>query len=154
MVSPPRRHLFSFSAAVVGYCPLFFCICHALLNCFASLALHLVLGEVESAGHQTILGHRRWWCCVSCVHASSRGLWWSCVLFMGGCRRLGLLCASRVLLLGGHGHLLDGCCRSWAAGLVSVGGLRVTLHWGDVVAKRTWVVVGWCVEVVEASWAW
>ena len=47
-------------------------------------------------------------------------------------------------LLGGHG----GCCRSWTAGIVSAGGLDVTLHRGDVVAKRTWVVVGRCVEVV------
>ena len=47
-------------------------------------------------------------------------------------------------LLGGRG----GCCRSWMAGIVSAGGLDVTLHWGDVVAKQTWVVVGRCVEVV------
>ena len=70
------------------------------------------------------------------------------MVFVGAGRRLGLLCASRVLLLGGRGHFLDGCCRSGAAGIVSVGGLRVILHWGDVVAKRTWVVVGRCVEVV------
>ena len=31
---------------------------------------------------------------------------------------------------------------------MSAGGLDVTLHWGDVVAKRTWVGVGRCVEVV------
>ena len=94
------------------------------------------------------MGGRRWWRRVSCVRVSSRGPWWSCVVFVGASRRLGLLCASRVLLLGGRGHLLDACCRSWVAGIVSVGGLRVTLHWGDVVAKRTWVVVGRCVEVV------
>ena len=31
---------------------------------------------------------------------------------------------------------------------MSAGGLLVILHWGDMVAKQTWVVVGWCVEVV------
>ena len=76
------------------------------------------------------------------------------MVFVGGGRRLGLLCALRVLLLGGCGHLLDGCCRSWAAGIVSVGGLRVIFHWGNVVATRTWVVVGRCVEVVEVLQAW
>ena len=70
------------------------------------------------------------------------------MVFMGAGCRLGLVCASRVLLLGGRGHLLDGCCRSWTAGIGSLGGLHVMLHWGDVVAKRTWVVVGRCVEVV------
>ena len=110
--------------------------------------------EKQYPGHRTILGCRCWWCRVSCMRASSHGPWWSFVVFVGGGGRLGLLCASRVLLLGGRGHLLDSCCRSWVAGIVSVGGLRVTLHWGDVVAKRTWVVVGRCVEVVEASRAW
>ena len=129
--------------------PSFFRIHCTLLNCFALLALCLALGEVESAGHRTILGHRRWWCRISCVRVSSRG-----PFFVGAGRRLGLLCASRILLLGGRGHLLDGCCRSWAAWIVSVGWLHVTLHWGDVVAKQMWVVVGWCVEVVEELWAW
>ena len=105
-------------------------------TCFASLALCLALGEVESAGHQMILGPRCWWCHISCVRASSCGPCGSCVVFMGGGCRLGLLCALRVLLFGGHGHLLDGCCHSWVAGIVSVGGLCVTLHLGDVVAKQ------------------
>ena len=47
-------------------------------------------------------------------------------------------------LLGGCG----GCCHSWTTEIVSAGGLLVTLHRGDVVAKRTWVVVGRCVKVV------
>ena len=34
------------------------------------------------------------------------------------------------------------------AGIVSPGGLDVTLHWGNMVVKRTWVVVGQCVKVV------
>ena len=116
------------------------------LFCMGGL-LHLVLGEVEGAGGQMILGSRHWWCSISCVRASSRGPWWSCVVFMGAGCRLGLLSASCVLL-GGCGHLLDSCCCSWTAGIVSVGGLHVMLHWGDVVVKQTWVVVGWCVEVV------
>ena len=55
-----------------------------------------------------------------------------------------VVCAFSLSLLGGRG----GCCRSWTAGIVAAGGLDVTLHRGDVVAKRTWVVVGRCVEVV------
>ena len=110
---------------------------HTLLNCVAWVALRLALGEVEGAGGRTILGGRRWWCHVSCVRASSRGPWWLCVVFVGAGCRLGLVCALHVLLLGGCGHLLDGCCCSWMAGIGSVGRLRVTLHWGDVVAKQT-----------------
>ena len=74
--------------------------------------------------------------------------------FRGRWSSFGVAVCFALLLLGGCGHLLDGCCHSWAAGLVSVGGLHVTLHWGDVVAMWTWVVVGRCVEVVEASQAW
>ena len=51
-------------------------------------------------------------------------------------------------LLGGRGHLLGGCCRSWMAGIVSAGWLHVMLHRGAVVAKQTWVVIGRFVEVV------
>ena len=66
-----------------------------------------------------------------------RGRWWSFV-------RCCVVCVVLLSLLGGRG----GCCCSWTAGFVSVSGLHVTLHRGDVVAKRTWVVVGRCVEVV------
>ena len=124
------------------HCPLFVRIRHALLNCFVSVALRLALGEVEDAGGQC------WWRRVSCMHASTGGPWWSWVVFVGAGHRLGLLCASRSLLLGGRGHLLDGCCCSRTAGIVSVGGLRVTLHGGDMVAKWMWVVIGRFVEVV------
>ena len=74
--------------------------------------------------------------------------------FRGRWLSFGVAVCFALLLLGGHGHLLDGCCLSWAAGIVSVGGLRVILHWGNVVATRTWVVVGRCVEVVEVLQAW
>ena len=63
------------------------------------------------------------------------------VVLFARCR---VVCAFSLSLLGGR----SGCCRSWTAGIVSSGGLDVTLHRGDVVAKRTWVVVGRCVEVV------
>ena len=59
-----------------------------------------------------------------------------------------MICASLLPLLGGRGILLGGCCHSWTAGIESAGGLHVTLHGGDVVVKRTWVVIGWCVKVV------
>ena len=58
--------------------------------------------------------------------------------------RCRVVCASLLSLLGGRGS----CCRSWTAGILSAGGLHVRLHRGDVVAERTWVVVGRCVEVV------
>ena len=51
-------------------------------------------------------------------------------------------------LLRGRGILLVRCCRSWTAGVVSPSGLHVALHGVNVVAKRTWIVVGRCVEVV------
>ena len=69
-----------------------------IVNCFASVALHLVLDEVEGSGGRTILSGRRWWHRVSCVRASSHGPWWSCVVFLGTGHRMGLLCASRILL--------------------------------------------------------
>ena len=53
-------------------------------------------------------------------------------------------CVICTFLLGSHGS----CYCSWMAGIVSAGGLQVTLHQGDVVAKQMWVVVGRCVEVV------
>ena len=56
--------------------------------------------------------------------------------------------ASLLLLLGDHGILLGRCCHSWMAGIVSQHGLHVVLHGGDMVVKRTWVVVGQCVEVM------
>ena len=80
-----RRSLLS----VAHRCPSFFRIHCALLNCLA-------LGEVESAGRQMILGRQRWWCRISCVHASSRILGWSYVVFVSAGRCLGLLCALRV----------------------------------------------------------
>ena len=66
----------------------------------------------------------------------------------GGC--LVLLCASGVFVVAvGWLWSFVGCCRHpWMAGIVSAGGLLVTLHRGDVVAKRTWVVIRRCVEVV------
>ena len=62
------------------------------------------------------------------------------MLFMR-CHVVGVFLLS---LLGGRG----GCHHSWMAEIVSAGGLLVKLHQGDVVAKRTWVVIGQCVEVV------
>ena len=59
-----------------------------------------------------------------------------------------VLHASVLPLLAGQGHLLGGCCRSWTAGIMSAGQLRVMLHGGDIVAKRMWVVVGQFVKVV------
>ena len=75
---------------------------------------------------------------------------WTVVVVCGFCGRWSsfarcrVVCAFSLSLLGGRG----GCCRSWTAGIVSGGGLDVTLQRGDVVAERTWVVVGRCVEVV------
>ena len=63
------------------------------------------------------------------------------VVSFARCRVVGAFLLS---LLGGRG----GCRRSWTAEIVSGGGLLVTLDRGDVVAKRTWVVVGRWVEVV------
>ena len=63
------------------------------------------------------------------------------VVSFARCRVVGAFLLS---LLGGRG----GCRRSWTAEIVSAGGLLVTLDRGDVVAKRTWIVVGRCVEVV------
>ena len=81
---------------------------------------------------------------VACVHpVVARAL--SCrlhvVVSFARCR---VICAVSLSLLGGCGD----CCHSWMAGIVSAGGLDVTLHWADVVVKRMWVVVGRCVEVV------
>ena len=75
--------------SLVHYCPSFLRIRRVLLNCLA-------LGEVESAGHRMILGCRRWWCHVSCMHASSHIPGWSCVVFVSTGCCLGLLCASCV----------------------------------------------------------
>ena len=84
--------------------------------------------------------------CVSPVVFWGGCVWFSSALLaIWGCC---VLPASLLLLLGGRGHLLGSYCRSWMAQIMSVGGLHVMLHGGDVVAKRTWVVIGWCVAVV------
>ena len=72
------------------------------------------------------------------------------MVFVGGGGRLVLLCALGVFVpaVGWSWSFVGRCRHPWTAGIVSAGGLLVTLHWGDVVAKRTWVVVGRCVEVV------
>ena len=73
-------------------------------------------------------------------------MWFSSALVtVWGCC---VLCAPVFLLLGGRGHLLGGCCRSWMAGIVLAGRLHVMLHRGDVVVKRTRVVIGRFVEAV------
>ena len=84
---------------------------------------------------------------LSWVRASIRGrVWFSWVLVVvWGCR---MLHASLLPLLRGRGILLGRCCHSWMAGVVSPSGLHVALHGVDVVAKRTWIVVGRCVGVV------
>ena len=84
---------------------------------------------------------------VACVSASSRGRWWSGVVFGG---RVVLLCASGVFVaaVGWSWSFVGRCHHPWTAGIMSAGGLLVTLHRGNVVAKWTLVVVGRCVEVV------
>ena len=65
-----------------------------------------------------------------------------------------LVLVRRLLLsLGGRGHLMGRCCRSWAAGIVCGGGAYVTFHVGDVVAGRMWVLFGRCVDVM-GGWRW
>ena len=59
-----------------------------------------------------------------------------------------MLHTSLLPLLHGRGIFLGHSCRSWMAGVVSPSGLHVALHGVDVVAKRTWIVIGRCVEVV------
>ena len=72
------------------------------------------------------------------------------MVFVGGGGRLVLLCASGVFVpaVGWSWSYVGRCRHPWTAGIVSAGGLLVTLDRGDVVAKRTWVVVGRWVEVV------
>ena len=69
-----------------------------IVELFCVAGLHLALGEVESAGCQTILGCQRWWCHISCMCASRHVLGWSCVVFVSAGRRLGLLCASHIFV--------------------------------------------------------
>ena len=144
--SPHCRHPF---VDIVHCCPS----CTAVRRAFVSVklfgvaALCLELGDVEGAGHRTSVRGRRRWCRLSWVRASSHGhVWFSWVLvIVWGCC---VLHASLLPLLRGHDILLGRCCRSWTAGVVSPSGLHVALHGVDVVAKQTWIVVGWCVEVV------
>ena len=75
---------------------------------------------------------------------------WSCVVFVGAGRRLGLLCASCIFVavvawlwyfVGPLLSFLDvwGRVTQWAS---------CGIHGVDVVAKQTWIVIGRCVEVV------
>ena len=117
------------------------------IKLFGVATLRLELGDVEGAGHRTSVHGRRWWCHVSWVCASSRGrVWFSWVLVVvWGCC---VLHASLLPLLRGRGILLGRCCHSWTAGVMLPSGLHVALHGVDVVAKQTWIVIGWCVKVV------
>ena len=86
---------------------------------------------------------------VVCMHpvvAHGGCVWFSLALVvLWGCS---VLCTSLLPLLGGCGILLDACCRSWTAEIVSAGGLHVMLHGGNMVEKWTWIVIGRHVEVV------
>ena len=144
--SPRRRHPF---VDVVGCCPSRTAVRRTFVSVklFGVAALRLELGDVEGAGRRTSVHGRRRGCCLSWVHASSRGrVWfsWALAVVWGCC----VLHASLLPLLRGRGILLGGCCRCWTAGVLSPSGLHVALHGVDVVAKRTWIVVGQCVEVV------
>ena len=145
-VSPRRHHPF---VDVVGCCPSRTAVRRAFVSVklFGVAALRLELGDVEGAGRRTSVRGRCRGCRLSWVHASSRGrVWfsWALVIVLGCC----VLHVSLLPLLCSHGILLGRCCRSWTAGVVSPSGLHVALHGVDVVAKRTWIVVGQCVEVV------
>ena len=92
---------------IVHCCPSSVLVRRVLLRGFASLALHLAMGEVDDGG-LALVGIQLWMVVgVGCVH----GRWLS---FVGCC----VLCTSLLLLLGGRGVVLGGCCRSWTAGTV------------------------------------
>ena len=101
----------------------------------------------------------RWWCCVGWVYASPVVAGGGHVSFACGCVVCMWLCRFHVVMsfsrchvvspflmswLGGHG----GCHHSSTAGMVSAGRFDTMSNWGNVVARRMWVVVGRCVEFV------
>ena len=95
--------LSSFVAVHRSLLSIFILVHHALLNGFSSLALHLVMGDVDG-GVVALVG----WACVQSWPSVHVGGFHGCSLsFAGHC----VLCASLLPLLGG-------CSRFWMLGTI------------------------------------
>ena len=92
-------------AIVIHFCSLlllFIHVCHTLINCFASLALRLVLGDVGGASHQMPVGGW-WWCHISwvdvCPVMAGHGRGWFSWALVVVCT---LLCRLHVVVSSAH----------------------------------------------------